>query len=723
MSSSNSRSAGQTRSYKRANSVVFLKTKEAFGGLSNMAGGYPLRVNGVRMLTSEALYQACRFPHLPDVQRLIIEERSPMTAKMKTKPHRTNSRGDWFQVRVKIMRWCLRVKLAQNWRKFSELLLETGDRPIVEQSRKDDFWGAKPVDEDTLVGMNVLGRLLMELREAVKTETRETLCFVEPLAIPDFLLGGEPIGVVATRVAEIAREQTLADVQVPLGHIDDPAVAQHSLFDEPVAAEVPLQTNPGVKDSGVRIADMKPYSEYKESGSSWLGCVPQHWDVLPLAGLARLKSVKNQSERQLLSVYLQRGVVRFSDVGEKRTNATSEDLSNYQAVDPGDFVLNNQQAWRGSVGVSSHSGIVSPAYLVLALSGRYSSRYANLLLRDQSMVSQYLVCSKGVGTIQRNLYWPHLKRVGVVVPPPDEQAAIVRFLDWANGRLERTIRAKRKTIALLDEQKQAVIHRAVTRGLDPSVSLKPSGIAWLGDIPQHWEVRKVRTVAELIVSNVDKHSKANETGVRLCNYVDVYKNDTINERLAFMQATATIDEIERFRIRVGDVIITKDSEKWDDIGVPSLVTYEADDLVCGYHLAILRHRPKLITGTFLHRVLEDRFVATQMHVRAKGVTRYGLGHSAIKDVLLPLPPVLEQGLICSQLEVDLEAFVVATTRLEREIELLREYRTRMVADVVTGKLDVREAAVRLPDEGQLDTVEDGAELDDETEPADEETAV
>ncbi|MEZ5594131.1 MAG: NADAR family protein, partial [Gammaproteobacteria bacterium] len=277
-------SSGQTRTYERASSVVFLKTNEAFGGLSNMAGGFPLRVNGVRILTSEALYQACRFPHLPDVQRLIIEQRSPMTAKMKSKPHRSNSRRDWFQVRVKIMRWCLRVKLAQNWRKFSELLLETGDRPIVEQSRKDDFWGAKPVDDGTLVGMNVLGRLLMELREAVKAETRETLCFVEPLAIPDFLLGGEPIGVVATRVAEIAREQTQADVQMPRGNVDGPAVVQQSLFDEPVVKESPPPAKPGIKENGVRITDLKPYSEYKESGLPWLGQVPGHWEIRPAFG-------------------------------------------------------------------------------------------------------------------------------------------------------------------------------------------------------------------------------------------------------------------------------------------------------------------------------------------------------------------------------------------------------------------------------------------------------
>ena len=176
------------REYRHSESAVFLKTKEKHGGLSNMAGGFPLVVNSVPIRTSEALYQACRFPHLPEVQQLVIDQKSPMTAKMKSKPHRPNSREDWDAVRVKIMRWCLQVKLAQNWDKFSELLLETGDLPIVEHSRRDDFWGAKPVDKQTLVGVNALGRLLMELRERVKQEPPAVLRYVAPLSIPDFLL-------------------------------------------------------------------------------------------------------------------------------------------------------------------------------------------------------------------------------------------------------------------------------------------------------------------------------------------------------------------------------------------------------------------------------------------------------------------------------------------------------------------------------------------------------
>ena len=188
------------RSYVRGEAVVVYKTKEDFGGLSNMASGYPLQINGIRVLTAEALYQACRFPHRPDVQREIIGQHSPMTAKMKSKPHRKDTRSDWDEVRFKIMRWCLRVKLAQNYEKFGRLLLATHDRPIVEQSRKDDYWGAKLANEagDILIGQNVLGRLLMELREKLKEDAEHRLTIVRPLNVHDFLLFGKPIGQIGT---------------------------------------------------------------------------------------------------------------------------------------------------------------------------------------------------------------------------------------------------------------------------------------------------------------------------------------------------------------------------------------------------------------------------------------------------------------------------------------------------------------------------------------------
>ncbi|MBA2392561.1 MAG: NADAR family protein [Ktedonobacteraceae bacterium] len=182
--------------YLRNECVLFMRTKERFGGLSNMAAGYPLSINGINIPTSEALYQACRFPHKSEIQKVIIGQRSPMTAKMKSKPYRKDTRPDWDQVRVDIMWWCLRVKLAQHWEKFGDLLLSTGNNPIIEESYKDQFWGAKPVSEEKLIGLNVLGQLLTNLRELLKRLDADKLQYVSPLTLSQFLLIDKPIGAI-----------------------------------------------------------------------------------------------------------------------------------------------------------------------------------------------------------------------------------------------------------------------------------------------------------------------------------------------------------------------------------------------------------------------------------------------------------------------------------------------------------------------------------------------
>lgn len=261
---SEQRDGSKSRTYDRYKSVVFLKTKERWGGLSNMSGEFPLRVNDVRIRTSEALYQACRFPHLPDVQKLIISENSPMTAKMRSKPHRKDSRPDWDDVRVGVMRWCLRVKLVQHWKTFGNLLLASRDKPIVEQSRKDAFWGAKPVDDETLVGMNVLGRLLMELREELKSDNAENLRSIQPLSIPNFMLFERPIEFIATNVnLEPARpplttEENLSEGQEPSlfdygsGGVLPPSLP-YALPDLSTLADNEWATPKGVTDENLSI--------------------------------------------------------------------------------------------------------------------------------------------------------------------------------------------------------------------------------------------------------------------------------------------------------------------------------------------------------------------------------------------------------------------------------------------------------------------------------------
>lgn len=183
----------ESRQYDIKHCAAFKRTREKWGELSNMAGGFPVAVNGVPIKSIEALYQACRFPHLPDVQEKILSQGSPMTAKMVSKPYRESSRADWDEVKVLIMKWSLRVKLAQNWNRFSSVLIESNNMPIVELSDKDDFWGAKPVEKGIYVGVNALGRLLMQLRDQIKSNNRSSFMNVPPLEISNFSLYGHAI--------------------------------------------------------------------------------------------------------------------------------------------------------------------------------------------------------------------------------------------------------------------------------------------------------------------------------------------------------------------------------------------------------------------------------------------------------------------------------------------------------------------------------------------------
>ena len=183
----------EPRIYYRDKSIVFLKTKEQWGGLSNMAGGFVLEINQIRIPSSEALYQACRFPHLPNIQHLIIKQHSPMTAKMISKHYLNQTRLDWEKIKINVMRWCLKIKLAQHWDIFRELLLSTEDMPIVEQSYRDIFWGAKLQPDGTLLGINILGRLLVELRQELRSPNNALLKELPaPNKISNFLLLGHP---------------------------------------------------------------------------------------------------------------------------------------------------------------------------------------------------------------------------------------------------------------------------------------------------------------------------------------------------------------------------------------------------------------------------------------------------------------------------------------------------------------------------------------------------
>lgn len=228
----------------------------------------------------------------------------------------------------------------------------------------------------------------------------------------------------------------------------------------------------------------------------------------------------------------------------------------------------------------------------------------------------------------------------------------------------------------------------MTHNLIPYAAMKESDVPWLGQMPEHWLLRRLRHVAELRVSNVNKKSVPGEPIVRLCNYVDVYRNDVIRSSMSFMRASATLDEISRFRLRAGDVIITKDSEDWKDIGVPAWVADDADDIICGYHLAILRSYPAVMLGRYLHWQLQSQPAQVQFSVAANGVTRYGLSHGAIKETVVALPPAIaEQAAIARFLDYAdrrIRRYVQAKLKL---IKLLDEHKQIIVERAVTRGID------------------------------------
>lgn len=215
---------------------------------------------------------------------------------------------------------------------------------------------------------------------------------------------------------------------------------------------------------------------------------------------------------------------------------------------------------------------------------------------------------------------------------------------------------------------------------------RDSGVEWLGEIPAHWEVSRLKECAAVHLSNVDKKSREGESRVRLCNYVDVYYHERIARDMTFMEATATSDQIRRFSLREGDVLITKDSETWTDIAVPALVSEDLPGVLCGYHLALIRPHSHYM-GAFLARALRAVGPRNQYHVAAKGITRFGLTADAIRNGVIPSPPLAEQRAIADFLDRETARIDALVAKKKESIQLLREKRTALIGHAVTKGLD------------------------------------
>lgn len=465
------------------------------------------------------------------------------------------------------------------------------------------------------------------------------------------------------------------------------------------------------------IADLRPYEAYRQAEGGWLGTIPAHWEVRRMKYVLREIDVRSASGReQLLRVSQYTGVTQRRGIGGgDEPDTRAESLVGYKRVEPNDLVVNIMLAWNGSMGVSNYSGIASPAYCVYRFAPDLVPWYFHSLLRSPAYKARIKASSTGVVESRLRLYSDNLNRIEAILPPPNEQAAIVRFIDWADGRLERTIRAKLKVVALLMEQKQALIHRALTHGLDPTAPRKSSGVPWLGEIPQHWEMVPLK----FICSRIQNGATPSTSELRY------YDNGTVpwfgpssismtSELGAAVRHLAKAAFTEgKARLIVGPaILVTVIGATAGKMGL-LLESGATNQQITAFELK----RDKVLPQFAIQQL---RTSECWLKSTASTATIPILDAKVVNRLHLAFPSVEEQECILVALSKQTLPIDTAISRLEREVELIREYRIRLIADVVTGKIDVLEAAARLPANAALNTAAGLAVEADDTELADEE---
>ncbi len=457
------------------------------------------------------------------------------------------------------------------------------------------------------------------------------------------------------------------------------------------------------------IGELMPYAEYRDSGLPWLGSAPTHWSLTPNRALIRRRKVLVGSEHsnyQLLSLTKQGVIVRDITTGKGKF---SSDMGTSQQVRAGDFVfcLFDVPETPRTVGLSRHNGMITGAYSVFEYRGLGVPEYFELFYRamdDRKLLSPLYSGLRNTIPAERFL------GTKTPQPPPEEQAAIVRFLDWANGRLERAIRSKLKVIALLNEQKQAIIHRAVTRGTGTSAQLTPSGHDWLGDVPKHWQVLRVcrlfRQVARYTVVG-------SEPKMSMSRHYGLVRSDKISSRAA--QAASSI----KYSVCApGDLVVNKYQAHNGLFGAAT----ERGLITSNYSV----FEPiGDVSAEYFSYLFASMPYRAEFRMRCQGVGdgMMPLYSSAFLKAPAVVPPPDEQRRIAEFIADSTREVGFAIARLQQEVELIREYRTRLLADAVSGRLDVRGIARRLPNESSLDVMEDHVGLSEEDEMADEDAPV
>lgn len=447
------------------------------------------------------------------------------------------------------------------------------------------------------------------------------------------------------------------------------------------------------------LLDLKPYPAMKDSGVSWLGDVPEHWAVLPNRAVFSEVKEREHPEEQMLSVTITKGVIRQQALlaeGSKK-DSSNLDKSAYKLVRPGDLAYNKMRAWQGAIGASDYRGIVSPAYVVQRPRKDGDPRYLHHLLRTPAFAKEAERWSYGITSDMWSLRPEHFKMIYSCLPPLPEQAAIVRFVEHVDRRIRRYVSAKQNMIKLLEEQKRAIIHCAVTRGLEAEVRLRPSGVDWLGEVPEHWDVVQLRRIVRRgrrITYGIVQPGEPDASGRFMVRGQD-YSFGWVRPEAIFRVSDAIEAPYKRSRLMAGDLLLTIVGA---GVGNVAIVPAWLNGANITQTTARISIDPEKADTEFVAAVLEGPVGRRNVELYVKGAAQPGLNLEHVRLFLVPIPPASEQRKIVADVHAKIRPLKEAAVRSEREISLLREYRTRLVADVVTGKFDVREAAARLPDE-------------------------
>ena len=430
----------------------------------------------------------------------------------------------------------------------------------------------------------------------------------------------------------------------------------------------------------------KPYPTMKDSGVDWHGEVPAHWEVRRIKTLFREKDERSDDRHgELLSLTRSHGLILQTEASNRI--ASIEDLSNYKVCRPGDLVMNRMQAWSGMFAVPSQEGLISPDYSVFELVSESEVKYFEHLFKTSLLVGQFAQKSRGIGSGFNRLYTADFGSIPTIVPPLPEQTAIVRFLDHADRRIRRYIRAKQKLIALLEEQKQAIIHQAVTRGLDSAISLEPTRNPWFSEVPNTWKVTSMRRVISRSIDGPHHSPEYLDSGIPFLSARNIKVDRWSLEDAKFISQADYETFCQRVKPEVGDVLYTKGGTT----GVARAVDLDFPFQIW-VHVAVLKVRRDRVLSHYLATVLNTPRCYEQSQLYTRGATNQDLGLGRMKDIVLPLPPLAEQSKIIEWVTATQAPITRGVHAAFRQIELIRDYRTRLIADVVTGKLDVREVS-------------------------------